>query len=94
MEQETIMPDNTFDFKNLDDPQSYIENNPDLICISLADWTITYANESFLRFFGITKKDLAGKKLIDFIYPEDQHKFLEYQKANKSKSRYLAARNR
>ncbi len=91
MEQEIIMSDKNNLLVNLGHPQNYIDNNPDLICISSPDWFLTYANDSFLRFFGITKKDLAGKNLIDFICPDDQHKFSAYLKTKKDKTRHPAA---
>lgn len=52
-----------------------VQNHPDLICEWLYDGTLTFANEAYCQYFGNTLEDLIGKSCVDYIHPEDQHKF-------------------
>ncbi len=34
---------------------------------------VFYVNKEFTSFFGYTQDDILGKKMIDFIIPDDKH---------------------
>jgi PAS domain S-box-containing protein len=48
-----------------------VEQQSDLILRSLADTTITFANEALCRMLGGRLEDLIGKRWIDFADPDD-----------------------
>jgi len=47
------------------------ENSSDMITILEADGTIKYESPSIERFLGYSKTELIGKKVLDFVHPED-----------------------
>ncbi|MFA7227882.1 MAG: PAS domain S-box protein, partial [Melioribacteraceae bacterium] len=57
--------------------ESIVENAPALICRHLKDTTLTYVNETMCRFFNLPKKQLLGRKLIDWVAEEDRSKVYE-----------------
>jgi PAS domain S-box-containing protein len=52
-----------------------VEDQAELICRFLPDFTITFANLAFTRYFGITYELLKEKKLLSFIVEEDVKAF-------------------
>jgi PAS domain S-box-containing protein len=46
--------------------------NPESALIEEADSTIQYANKAFYSCFGLTRDEVIGKKLLNFIVPEDR----------------------
>ena len=50
----------------------YLDEMVEIALIEEADSTIKYANKAFFLCFGIDAKDVMGKKLLDFIIPEDR----------------------
>ena len=54
-----------------------VQTQSDLICRSLPDTTITFANESLCRVLGFSLEELKGKKWLDFANPNDLQNILE-----------------
>ncbi|HEY9703366.1 MAG TPA: EAL domain-containing protein, partial [Allocoleopsis sp.] len=54
-----------------------VQTQSDLICRSLADTTITFANESLCRVLGCSLEELKGKKWLEFAVPDDLQSILE-----------------
>ena len=52
--------------------KALIEIQPDLICRWLPDTTLTFVNESYCLFFGVTESEIIGKKRIDFLDDESR----------------------
>jgi PAS domain S-box-containing protein len=50
----------------------YLDDMDEIALIEEADSTIKYANKAFYNCFGLKPKDVIGKKLLDFIVPEDR----------------------
>lgn len=46
-----------------------VESQTELVCRSLPDTTVTFANEAFCKVFGGVKGKVTGKKLLEFIQP-------------------------
>lgn len=55
--------------------QSIVETRPDLICCFLPDWSLTYANSSFARFFGIDREQAVGEDFLRLIEPDMREAF-------------------
>ncbi len=47
------------------------ENSSDIITILEADGTIKYESPSIERILGYSKNELTGKKVLDYVHPED-----------------------
>ena len=56
------------------DYRRLINDHPDLICKWRPDGTLTFANETYCRYFGKSAKELIGKTCLDYIHPEDRGK--------------------
>ncbi|RJP82945.1 MAG: PAS domain S-box protein [Desulfobacteraceae bacterium] len=54
--------------------QAIVEDMPAMICRFRPDYTLTFANENYCRYFHTTTEELIGKKLTHFIPEEDWHK--------------------
>ncbi len=50
----------------------YLDEMNEIALIEEPDSTIKYANKAFTECFGIKKEDAIGKKLLNFIIPEDR----------------------
>ncbi len=50
----------------------YLDNLEEVALIEEPDSTIKYANKAFSTCFGIKAEDAVGKKLLDFVIPEDR----------------------
>jgi diguanylate cyclase (GGDEF)-like protein/PAS domain S-box-containing protein len=51
--------------------RSLVQNSSDVISIVGADLTIRYVTPSIERVFGFLPEDVKGKKIIDFVHPEE-----------------------
>lgn len=51
---------------------NYLDEMEEIALIEEADSTIKYANKAFLSCFGLKLEEAVGKKLLDFIVPEDR----------------------
>jgi PAS domain S-box-containing protein len=49
-----------------------VETQSEFIARLTADGTITFANEAYLRFFGVTKEDLVGREFAGAVDPDDR----------------------
>ncbi len=52
--------------------RAVVEQQTDLICRTLNDGTITFANSSFLSFFNVDEESLIGSSLLDLFLNEDR----------------------
>lgn len=50
----------------------YLDEMEEIALIEEPDSTIKYANKAFSACFGIKTEDAVGKKLLDFVIPEDR----------------------
>jgi PAS domain S-box-containing protein len=53
-----------------------LESQGELVCRNLADMTITFANESFCRFFARPREALLGRRLLDLVSPAIHERIL------------------
>jgi len=51
--------------------EEIVESDPDLICRSLPDTTLTYVNKAYCDFFQRSRDELTGKRFSTFLSPED-----------------------
>jgi PAS domain S-box-containing protein len=61
-------------FKNESEFNSYysiFDDLPAMLCEFLDDSTLVYVNKLYCEYFGLARKDLLGKKFLDFI-PESE----------------------
>jgi PAS domain S-box-containing protein len=52
--------------------RAVVEQQTDLICRTLGNGTITFANSSFVSFFGVHEEALIGSNLLDMVLNEDR----------------------
>jgi len=50
----------------------YLDEMEEIALIEEPDSTIKYANKAFLTCFGLKSEEAVGKKLLDFVIPEDR----------------------
>lgn len=55
-----------------------VNDHPDLICTWLPDGTLTFANNAYCRYFGLSLTDLIGKTCLDYIHPDDQARLADH----------------
>ncbi|MDD1672809.1 MAG: PAS domain S-box protein [Methanomicrobiales archaeon] len=48
-----------------------IEDQPELICRISPDFSLTYANPAFTRYYNVVPEEITRKNLLSFIYQED-----------------------
>ncbi len=51
--------------------RAIVEDQPDLVCRFLADGTVTFANEAYCRYFGLRRDDVAGRRYLPVVHPDD-----------------------
>jgi PAS domain S-box-containing protein len=51
------------------------EHSEDIITEHLADSTVLYISPSVEKVLGFTKEEIVGRKILDFVHPDDIHKF-------------------
>lgn len=54
-----------------------VEDQTELICRFLPDWTLTFVNEAFCRYFGKPREELLGGSFMSFIPNEDRKQVAE-----------------
>ena len=52
--------------------RSIVEDQPDLVCRYLADGTLTFANEAYCAYFGLSRDDVVGKPYRPVVHPDDR----------------------
>ena len=72
MNENKLNSDKRFTLSHDDWFSSVIENSSALISRFLPDSTITYANQTFCKYFNTTKEKLIGKKWIDLLPENDK----------------------
>lgn len=55
-----------------------VETQSDLLCRCYVDTTLTFVNDSCCRFFGRTREELIGRKILDFLAPEIHERVLRH----------------
>jgi PAS domain S-box-containing protein len=53
-----------------------VEDQTELICRFLADWTLTFVNDAYCRYFGKSKDDLVGRSFMSLV-PSEERKQVE-----------------
>ena len=51
------------------------ENSEDIISVHAADGTIWYLSPSVTNVLGYELDDVMGRRILDFVHPDDQYKF-------------------
>jgi PAS domain S-box-containing protein len=54
--------------------RAIVEDQTELICRWRPDGTITYVNEAYCRYFGMSTDTLVGNRFVPLIYTEDREK--------------------
>lgn len=58
--------------------QTLVRNLPDFITRAKPDTTLTYVNENYARFVGLTPDDMIGRKFMDFVPELDRAVLAEH----------------
>ena len=58
--------------------QTLVRNLPDFITRAKPDTTLTYVNENYARFVGLTPDDMIGRKFMDFVPEADRAVLAEH----------------
>jgi PAS domain S-box-containing protein len=53
-----------------------VEDQTELICRFLPDWTLTFVNEAYCRYFGKQREELVGKSFMPLVSPEDRRELV------------------
>lgn len=53
--------------------RNVVENQIDLIARSLPDGTLTFVNDVYCRFYGMTREQLIGRNMIELMGGDDRH---------------------
>jgi PAS domain S-box-containing protein len=54
-----------------------VEDQTELICRFLPDWTLTFVNEAYCSYFGKSRDELLGRSFMSFIPEEERGKVAE-----------------
>lgn len=54
-----------------------VEDQTELICRFLPDWTLTFVNEAYCRYFGKSRDELVGRSFMSFIPEEERGTVVE-----------------
>jgi len=52
--------------------QTIVEDQTDLISLSLPNGELTFVNDAYAAHFGKNARDMVGKNLLDFVAPQDK----------------------
>jgi PAS domain S-box-containing protein len=52
--------------------RAIVEDQLDMVCRFLLDGTITFANSTYARYFGLRPSEIAGRRHAALIHPEDR----------------------
>ncbi|MCL4559353.1 MAG: diguanylate cyclase [Chloroflexi bacterium] len=74
--------------------RAIVEDQTELICRFLPDFTLTFVNEAFCRYFGKDRADLIGSPLAVIIHPDDQGMILAGLASLNSESPVLTLEHR
>jgi PAS domain S-box-containing protein len=73
----TFFVDITAQKKQSDELESFFSVSPDLLCIVDMEGTFIKTNQAWQTLLGYTPSDLANKKILEFIHPDDMQSTLE-----------------
>src|SRR5262249_18281862 len=52
--------------------RAIVEDQTELICRIQPNFVVTFVNEAYCRYFGVTREECVGKTFMPRVYPEDQ----------------------
>nr|WP_320160857.1 MASE3 domain-containing protein [uncultured Methanoregula sp.] len=52
--------------------RNVVEDQTELISRFLPDGTYVFVNEAYCRFFGMSREEIMGQKMLQLVYPDDQ----------------------
>lgn len=58
--------------------RSIVEGQTELICRWLPDHTLTFVNEAYCRFYGVSREQVLGKPLTPAAHEEDRERIQDY----------------
>jgi PAS domain S-box-containing protein len=53
--------------------RAIVEDQTELLCRFVADYTLTFVNDAYCRYFEVSSSELLGKSLTPRIHEDDQH---------------------
>ncbi|MBI5251837.1 MAG: sigma 54-interacting transcriptional regulator [Desulfomonile tiedjei] len=51
--------------------RAVVEGQTELVCRLLGDYGLSFSNEAYSRYFGISSEELLGRNFLEFIHPDD-----------------------
>ncbi|NOR68321.1 MAG: PAS domain S-box protein, partial [Methylomarinum sp.] len=57
--------------------KAVVEDQTDLICRYTKDFILTFANQAYCRYFGVSVEDIIGKSILDLLPTDIRHWFVE-----------------
>jgi PAS domain S-box-containing protein len=51
--------------------RAVVEDQPEMVSRFLPDGTLTFVNEAYCRYFGLSREQAVGQRYLPFIHPED-----------------------
>ncbi|PKL83255.1 MAG: hypothetical protein CVV24_05845 [Ignavibacteriae bacterium HGW-Ignavibacteriae-3] len=66
--------------------ESFVENAPILICRCRPDSSLTFVNGAMCKYFNLTKDEMRGRKLLEWVSDEDKPPFEEMLKSRNPKN--------
>jgi PAS domain S-box-containing protein len=69
--------------------RAVVEDQTEFICRFLPDTTLTFANDTTCRYFGKSREELLGARILDLVFERDRDLFLEHMEQVKSLKRPL-----
>src|SRR5262249_27917052 len=58
--------------------RAIVEDQTELICRIQPNLVVTFVNEAYCRYFGVTREQCVGKTFMPRVYPEDQEMLAEH----------------
>jgi PAS domain S-box-containing protein len=58
--------------------RAIVDSQTELICRSRLDFTLTFANEAFCKYFTVECDKITGYNFLDFVIKEDHDKFTDH----------------
>ncbi len=53
--------------------RAIVEDQTELICRTQPDWTLTFVNEAYCRYFGKSRQELVGYHFTPLVFEADRH---------------------
>ena len=58
--------------------RAIVEDQTEFVCRSLPDTTLTFVNEAYARYYGLTQEELIGRRFVTLIPPEERERIEAY----------------